>query len=257
MNRSKYTGSDVAPTAIIAPSAEIGLGTIIHDYVVIEDGVHISSGVEIFPHAVIGRHPRGVGSMANKPADSSVTFIGRGSVIGTGATLFAGVVLGENVLIGDGTRIRERCTIGPNSIVGSNCTFQNDVQMGQRSRVIDLSHITAGVEIGDDVFISTGVLTMNDNSFNHGGELLPPSFDTGSSVGGGAVILPGVKIGRHSIVGAGAVVTKSGPDFAIAKGVPAIWRLRPLGDETGTPGPRPHDGDSLLHTAPSFPYWED
>lgn len=220
-------GRVIATTAVIHPTAHLEIDVIIHDYVVIEAGVTLSRGVEVFPHAVIGRRPRGVGGMANRPSEPRQTFVGRGSVIGAGATIYAGVQLGENVLIGDGARIRENCVIGPFSIVGSNCTFQNDVEMGSRSRVIDLSHITAGVLIGDDVFISTGVLTMNDNSFNHGGELDPPRIPDRASVGGGAILLPGVWLGNDSIVAAGAVVTRSTPHNSIAKGIPAVALLRP------------------------------
>jgi len=220
-------GRVIADTAIIHPEAKIEIDVIIHDYVVIEAGVTLSRGVEVFPHAVIGRRSKGVGGMANRPQAHGPTFVGSGSIIGAGATIYAGVQLGENVLVGDGARIRENCEIGDDSIVGSNCTFQNDVTMGRRSRVIDLSHITAGVLIGDDVFISTGVLTMNDNSFNHGGELEPPRFPDRSSVGGGAIILPGVWLGNDSIVAAGAVVTRNVPSNAVAKGIPAVSHLKP------------------------------
>jgi acetyltransferase-like isoleucine patch superfamily enzyme len=216
-------GRTIAGTAIIDPRATLEIGVVIHDYVIIERGVTLGQGVEVFPHTVIGRRPRSTGGVVNKAEVglATETFIGRGSVIGAGVTIYAGCKLDEEVLVGDGTRLRERCLIGPKSIIGSNCTFQNDVEMGMRSRVIDLSHITAGVVIGDDVFISTGVLTMNDNGFNSGHKLEPPLFHDGSSVGGGAVILPGKIIGADAIVAAGSVVTKSVAPRTVVKGVPA------------------------------------
>lgn len=202
----------------------------IADNVTVYPGVTLGENVVIFPGAVIGREPLTAGSVKNKPEVKHDTIIEDGAVIGANAVIYAGVHIGKEALIGDGATIRENCSIGSKSIVGNNCTLQNDVQMGERSRIVDLSHITAGVLIGDDVFISTGVLTMNDNSMNKGGQLDPPAFFDGAMVGGGAIILPGVDVKRGALVAAGAVVTRHVDEGVRVQGVPAKPYEQPLAD---------------------------
>lgn len=185
------------------------------------DNVRISPNVAIFPGAIIGRPPKATGSIQQQPTADEQTFIGEGTVIGANAVIYQGVNLGRNVLIGDGTAIRENCDIGDATIVGSNCTLQNNIILGNNVRVVDLSHITAHVVVEDDVFWSVGVLSMNDNSMASGGELKPPYVKRGAKIGGGALLLPGVKVGEGATVGAGAVVTHDVRDGDKVMGIPA------------------------------------
>lgn len=212
--------------------------------------VVLGEGVYIYPGSVIGKPMHRPGSA---PGFSGPVSIGDGTIIGAGVTIYTGVLVGPNVLIGDGVRIRENCTISGDCIVGSNCTFQNDVFMEAGSRVVDLSHITAGVLIGRGAFVSAGVMTMNDDSFagNHNGDpdLRPPFIAPYASVGGGAILLPDVTIGRNAVVASGAVVTRDVQPDTVVMGVPAR-RKHDLGYD-GTPG-TPSHGD--LHTAPAFEY---
>jgi len=81
-----------------------------------------------------------------------------------------------------------------------------------------------GARIGDDVFIGPNVTFTNDKFPRS--KVYPESFllitiESGASIGGGAVLLPGITIGRGAMVGAGAVVTKSVPPFSIVQGIPA------------------------------------
>ena len=184
-------------------------------------GVTIDEGVTIFPGAVIGKPPRIAGVVHQTPHANPYTFIGKGSVIGANAVIYQGVSIGHSVLVGDGATIRENCQLFDQSIVGNNTTFQNNVYLGARSRVIDLCHITAWVSIGEDTFISTGVLTMNDNSFAQGGELKPPCIGSRVKIGGGAILLPGVNIRDGATVAAGAVVTHDVEEDDLVKGIPA------------------------------------
>ena len=195
----------------------------IHSSAIIYDGVEVGPNVTVFPGAVIGRPPMGVGMIPPKKA-GTVTSIGAGSVIGANAVIYQGVVTGPECLIADGVVIREDVRLGERAVIGQNATIQNGAVIGNRSRVLDLSHVTAGAIIGDDVFWSVNVISLNDNSMNHGGELDYPSVGDGASLGAGSVILPGQHVGERAIVGAGAVVTHDVPDDGQVRGIPA----RPL-----------------------------
>ena len=81
-----------------------------------------------------------------------------------------------------------------------------------------------GLRVGDDVFIGPNVTFTNDKfprSKAYPDQFLQTKIENGASIGGGAVILPGVTIGIGAMVGAGAVVTKSVPPYAIVTGSPA------------------------------------
>ena len=66
-------------------------------------------------------------------------------------------------LIGDGASIREQCRIGDNCIVSRLVTINYNAKIGNRTKIMDNTHITGNMEIGDDVFISV-VATTNDNN---------------------------------------------------------------------------------------------
>ena len=131
--------------------------------------------------------------------------------------------------IGKGTKIWkielsniQDCTIGKNCVIHSHVWIGDKVIIGNNVRIQAFTFIPTGVTIEDEVFIGPRVTFLND--------FYPPSWgkhwkDTlimkGASIGGGAVILPGVKIGEKAVVGAGAVVTKNVPAGETWVGNPA------------------------------------
>lgn len=113
------------------------------------------------------------------------------------------------------------CKIGKNCMIGSFVEIQNDVQIGNNVRVSSHSFICSKVTIGNNIFIGHGVVFIND--------LLPPRsekfwgktiVEDGVSIGSNATILP-VRLGKNSIIGAGAVVTRDVPPDSIVVGNPA------------------------------------
>ena len=132
--------------------------------------------------------------------------------------------------IGEGTTIWQSVVILPKAKIGSNvnicaqCLVENDVTIGDRVTIKSGVYLWDGVSIEDDVFIGPNVTFTNDKfprSKVYPERFLKTTVETGASIGGGAVLLPGIRIGRGSMVGAGAVVTKSVPAFAIVTGNPA------------------------------------
>src|SRR5512145_2889035 len=136
----------------------------------------------------------------------------------------------ESPRIGKGTRIWAFAHVLPNAVVGADCnlcdhTFiENDVVLGDRVTVKCGVQIWDGVRIDDDVFIGPNATFSNDRyprSCQHLAEYPVTTVRRGASIGANATILPGLTIGQYAMVGAGAVVTRSVPPYAIVVGNPA------------------------------------
>lgn len=133
-------------------------------------------------------------------------------------------------IIGEGTTIWQFVTVLPGARIGAdvnvsaNCFIENDVVIGDRVTVKAGVYLWDGVRLEDDVFIGPNVTFTNDKfprSKLHPNSFLSVVVEKRASVGGGAVLLPGIRIGQGAMVGAGAVVTKSVPPYAIVTGSPA------------------------------------
>jgi UDP-2-acetamido-3-amino-2,3-dideoxy-glucuronate N-acetyltransferase len=133
--------------------------------------------------------------------------------------------------IGDGTKIWHFSHIMKNSIIGEKCNIgQNvvvspDVVLGNNVKIQNNVSIYTGVICEDDVFLGPSMVFTNVvNPRSHvirKDEYKQTLMKQGSSVGANAVIICGNTIGRFSFIGAGAVVTKDVPDYALVVGNPA------------------------------------
>jgi UDP-2-acetamido-3-amino-2,3-dideoxy-glucuronate N-acetyltransferase len=132
--------------------------------------------------------------------------------------------------IGEGTTIWQFVVVLPGAQIGSECNIcshcfiENDVIIGDRVTIKNGVKIYDGVRIEDDVFIGPNVTFTNDRypkSKNESYTRLDTWVEDGVSIGGGAVILPGIRIGAGATVGAGAVVTKDVPPGVTVVGNPA------------------------------------
>lgn len=132
--------------------------------------------------------------------------------------------------IGAGTRIWQfvvvlkGATIGEDCNICSHCFIENDVIIGNRVTVKCGVQLWDGLRIADDVFIGPNATFANDKfprSGNRNFQLCTTVVELGASIGAGATILPGVKIGERAMVGAGAVVTQDVPANTVVVGNPA------------------------------------
>lgn len=143
------------------------------------------------------------------------------------------VTLGSNVVLYHKDLVNlYGCRIGDETKIGTFVEIQKNSIIGKRCKISSHSFICEGVEIADEVFIGHGVLFTNDNyprattmeglvQAEPDWELLPTRVRRRASIGSNATILPGITIGENAMIGAGAVVTRDVPDYAIAVGVPA------------------------------------
>ncbi len=115
------------------------------------------------------------------------------------------------------------CEIGDDSFIGPFVEITRGVVVGKRCKIESHSFICTDVIVQDDVFIGHGVMFTNDLYPRTDRQVVFPKTVVMpfASIGSGATILAGVTIGRHAIVGAGAVVTRDVPDLAVVKGNPA------------------------------------
>lgn len=132
--------------------------------------------------------------------------------------------------VGEGTRIWQYVVvlggaqIGRDCNICSHCFIENDVVVGDRVTIKNGVQLWDGLRVGDDVFIGPNVTFTNDKmprSKQHAVAYSTTHIERNASIGGGATILPGLRIGRSAMVGAGAVVTRSVPANAIVVGNPA------------------------------------
>lgn len=145
----------------------------------------------------------------------------------------------ENVSIGEGTKIwhfshiisgskiGKNCSFGQNCVVGPNAIIGNGVKVQNNISIYD------GVEIEDDVFLGPSMVFTNVNNprafIIRKSEYKKTLIKKGASIGANATIVCGITLGEYCFIGAGAVVNKDVPPFALMVGVPAIqigWMSR-------------------------------
>jgi acetyltransferase-like isoleucine patch superfamily enzyme len=149
------------------------------------------------------------------------------------------MAINEDVCLGTNVKIFHpdlvnlySCVIGNDTKIGTFVEIQKNVTVGNRCKVSSHSFLCEGVIIEDEVCIGHGVMFTNDlypRATNEDGSLktdddwdvVKTLVKQRASIGSNATILPGVTIGKQAVVGAGAVVTRNVPDYAIVVGVPA------------------------------------
>ena len=136
----------------------------------------------------------------------------------------------ETSAIGENTRIWAFAHVLPGATIGRDCNIcdhvfiENDVVIGDRVTVKCGVQLWDGLRIADDVFIGPNATFSNDKypkSRQYQAKVQETHIGRGASIGGGAAILPGLRIGARAMVGAGAVVTNDVPARAVVSGNPA------------------------------------
>jgi UDP-2-acetamido-3-amino-2,3-dideoxy-glucuronate N-acetyltransferase len=173
------------------------------------------------------------------------------------ATVSEKAIVKENVSIWDFSKVREGASIGSNTIIGDYVYIDANVKVGKNCKIQNASMLYDPCVLHDGVFIGPGVVLTNDHNPR---AILPTgekkvSLDwekvgvevlIGASIGARTVCVAPVKIGKWSMIGAGSVVTKNVPDFALVLGNPA----RQVG-WVGKAGKRLDLIDNSLYSCPS------
>ncbi len=143
------------------------------------------------------------------------------------------VVLGKDVSIPRPELVNiYGCEIGDGTKIGPFVEIQKQAFIGRNCKLSSHTFVCSGVTIEDEVFVGHGVMFINDlfpRSTNADGSLqteadwnvISTRLKRRCAIGSNATILCGITVGREALVGAGAVVTKDVPDYAIVAGNPA------------------------------------
>jgi UDP-2-acetamido-3-amino-2,3-dideoxy-glucuronate N-acetyltransferase len=163
----------------------------------------------------------------------------------------ADVVLGAGVVIHHPQLVNlYGCRVGDATRIGTFVEIQSGAVVGRFCKISSHTFICDGVTLEDGVFVGHGVMFTNDRlpralaadgqlQTADDWQLIPTRVARGASIGSHATILPGLTIGEHALVGAGAVVTRDVPPYGIVAGVPGrlIGDVRDRENLAGEDGP--------------------
>lgn len=140
-------------------------------------------------------------------------------------------IVDEGASIGDGTKIWHWAHISKGASIGTNCIFGQNVYVGSKAiigngvKVQNNVSIYDDVILEDDVFCGPSMVFTNVNTprafIERKDEYLKTIVKKGASIGANATVICGVTIGEFAFIGAGAVITKDVPSYALMVGVPA------------------------------------
>jgi len=138
--------------------------------------------------------------------------------------------------VGKGTKVWHNCQvkkgakIGDDCVIGHNCFIDSGSKIGKGVKIESNTDVWKGVTLKDLVFVGPSAVFTNDlnprakypkSKYSQYGKWLPTLVKQGATIGANATIICGVTIGKWAMIGAGAVVTKDVPDYAVAVGTPA------------------------------------
>jgi UDP-2-acetamido-3-amino-2,3-dideoxy-glucuronate N-acetyltransferase len=140
----------------------------------------------------------------------------------------------EGAEIGAGTKIWHFCHVMPRAKIGARCNIgqnvlvSSDVTIGENVKIQNNVSLYTGVIVEDDVFLGPSMVFTNvinpRSHVSRKDEYKTTLVRKGASIGANATIVCGTTLGRYCFVGAGAVVTKDIPDYALVYGMPASIR---------------------------------
>jgi UDP-2-acetamido-3-amino-2,3-dideoxy-glucuronate N-acetyltransferase len=150
--------------------------------------------------------------------------VGNSSIIHQPSLVWDTAYIGERTIVWYFAQVGDGVVIGDDCVIGSSCYIGFKSRLGNRVHVNHGSFLPNRSSIGHDVFIGPNVTFCDDKypkSGNTHYKAEPPVVENEVSVGAGAIILPGVTLGKGCMIGAGAVVTGDVPPGAIVTGIPA------------------------------------
>ena len=173
---------------------------------------------EIDEFVILGRPARG-----HEPGEVPLV-IGLSCVIRSHTVIYAGNRIGSHFQTGHTVMIREENTIGNNVSIGTQSIIEHHVTIGNNVRIHSQVFVPEFSVLEDGCWLGPRVVLTNARypiSLGVKDRLEGPTIESGAIIGANATLLPGVRIGRQALVGAGSVVTKDVAPGAVVVGNPA------------------------------------
>lgn len=219
--------ANIHPSAIVHPRACLGENVRIGPFCQIHRDVIIGDNSVVEAYCELG--------YATDLARHATLQIGADSLIRSHSVFYAGSCFGDGLQTGHRVTVRENTQAGANLRLGTLCDIQGDVRFGDYCRLHSNVHIGKHSRLGNFVWIFPYVILTNDPT--------PPStirqgvmLQDYAVIATLSVLLPGITVGRHALVGAGSVVNRDVPEHRLVAGNPAriIRRVEEIRDkETG------------------------
>lgn len=141
------------------------------------------------------------------------------------AVIDPGCRIGKGTKVWHFSHIMPGCVIGENCNIGQNVVVSGEVVLGNNVKVQNNVSVYTGVTCEDDVFLGPSMVFTNvvnpRSAINRRGNYLPTLVKKGATIGANATVVCGHTIGAYAFIGAGAVVTRDVPDYALVIGNPA------------------------------------
>ena len=157
--------------------------------------------------------------------------VGAAVTLGEGALVHESAYVDDGAVVGAGTRIWHFChvnagaVIGPRCSLGQNVVVMKGVTVGENAKIQNNVSLYEGVELEEDVFCGPSMVFTNvynpRSAVSRKNEYRRTLVKRGASIGANATIVCGITIGRFAFIGAGAVINRDVPDYALMAGVPA------------------------------------
>ncbi|MDH3223594.1 MAG: N-acetyltransferase [Gemmatimonadota bacterium] len=165
-----------------------------------------------------------LGYEPERPVESKTLRVGGGARIRSGSVIYGGTTVGVGLQTGHNVILREENRLGDQVCIWSNTVVDYGCTIGDRVKIHSNVYIPQYTTLEDDVFIAPGCTFANDRfpGCPRAKEVMRgPILEAGARIGVNVTILPGVRVGRGSLIGSGAVVTRDVPPHTVAWGAPA------------------------------------
>ena len=202
-------------------NVSIGSGTHIHDGVVIYPETRIGENCVILEHVTLGRPPETAGALTRPLKQSYPPLsVGDSCLIGPSSKIYRGTNIGNHVSIYEFVTVREECVLGNGVVLAPGVSVNYETTIGDRTKVMHSTHLTGGMIIEEDVFISLHVGTTNDHlveTIRDSRTWKGAHIERGCVIGAGVMLAPGIRIGEGSHITMQSVVTNDVPAYTLIK----------------------------------------
>ena len=190
----------------IGNNVKIGKNVRIHPTALIYDNVVLHDNVFIGPYCIVGEPCSGY---YNDPKNYIInkTEIGKNSIIRSHSVIYEDVIIGDYFQTGHHVTIREKTKIGERCSIGTSTDIQDRVEIGNYVRIHSNVFLGQLTVIKDYAWIFPGVIMTNDK-YPPMNELRGCIVDKYALVAAGSILLPGINVGKNSLVASGTIVSK-------------------------------------------------